>query len=84
MKKLYDFKDVNNNDYKLIHDKVITIIENNKEMINSMIDYKRDFLFDFFGFKTLERAYLMKINNQIIERPQHMWMRLMREHPDPN
>lgn len=76
MKKLYDFKDVNNNDYKLIHDKVITIIENNKETINRMIDYKRDFLFDFFGFKTLERAYLMKINNQIIERPQHMWMRV--------
>ena len=41
-----------------------------------MIDYKRDFLIDFFGYKTLERAYLMRINRKIIERPQHMWMRV--------
>ena len=41
-----------------------------------MIDYKRDFIFDYFGFKTLERAYLMKCNNFIVERPQHMWMRV--------
>ena len=41
-----------------------------------MIDYERDYLIDYFGFKTLERAYLMKINKRIIERPQHMWMRV--------
>jgi len=41
-----------------------------------MIDYNRDYLIDYFGFKTLERAYLLKINGKIIERPQHMWMRV--------
>lgn len=58
--------------------------------IQSMIDYSRDFLFDFFGFKTLERSYLMrnKTNgkNRIIERPQHLWMRVAVQihglHPD--
>jgi ribonucleoside-diphosphate reductase alpha chain len=42
----------------------------------SMIDYSRDFLFDYFGYKTLERAYLLKVNDTIVERPQHMWMRV--------
>lgn len=41
-----------------------------------MIEYSRDFMFDYFGFKTLERAYLMKKNGKVIERPQHMWMRV--------
>ena len=47
-----------------------------KNELEEMIDYKRDFLIDFFGYKTLERAYLMRINKKIVERPQHMWMRL--------
>ena len=76
LKKLYDFKDVNNNSFKLISNKIMTIVEENKQSIENMIDYKRDFIFDFFGFKTLERAYLMKCNNLIVERPQHMWMRV--------
>ena len=41
-----------------------------------MIDYQRDYLIDYFGFKTLERAYLFRTNNIVIERPQHMWMRV--------
>jgi ribonucleoside-diphosphate reductase alpha subunit len=41
-----------------------------------MIDYSRDFMFDYFGFKTLERAYLLKKNGKVVERPQHMWMRV--------
>jgi len=41
-----------------------------------MIDYSRDFMFDYFGFKTLERGYLLKVNGKVIERPQHMWMRV--------
>jgi len=41
-----------------------------------MIDYSRDFMFDYFGFKTLERAYLLRKNGKVIERPQHMWMRV--------
>ena len=76
IKKLYDFKDVNNASYKLIHEDIMKICEDHKETLDSMIDYQRDFLFDYFGFKTLERAYLMKVNNVIIERPQHMWLRV--------
>ena len=41
-----------------------------------VLNYDRDYLLDYFGFKTLERAYLMKINKKIVERPQHMWMRV--------
>jgi len=76
IKKLYDFKDVNNASYKLIHEDIMKICEDYKETLDSMIDYHRDFLFDYFGFKTLERAYLMKVNNTIVERPQHMWLRV--------
>ena len=42
----------------------------------AMIDYSRDYLFDYFGYKTLERAYLLKVADKIVERPQHMWMRV--------
>ena len=41
-----------------------------------MIDYNNDYLIDYFGFKTLERAYLMKVDGKVIERPQHMWLRV--------
>ena len=76
IKKLYEFKDVNNSSYKLIHDNVMSVVEKHRYTIDNMVDYKRDFLFDYFGFKTLERAYLMKINKTIVERPQHMLMRV--------
>ncbi len=46
------------------------------ESYQAMIDYSRDFMFDYFGFKTLERAYLMRKRGVVIERPQHMWMRV--------
>jgi ribonucleoside-diphosphate reductase alpha chain len=51
-------------------------IKKNIEKIQAALDYERDFGYDFFGFKTLERSYLTKINNQVIERPQHMIMRV--------
>lgn len=76
IKKLYDFTDVNNAKYKLIHDNVMNVVEKHRYTIDNMIKYERDFLFDYFGFKTLERAYLMKINKIIVERPQHMLMRV--------
>ena len=41
-----------------------------------MIDYSRDFMFDYFGFKTLERGYLLNVSGKVVERPQHMWMRV--------
>mgnify|MGYP006143898315 FL=1 len=60
----------------LIADDVWDIIQEHKEVLDSAIVYDRDFGYDYFGFKTLERAYLLKINNVIVERPQHMIMRV--------
>lgn len=65
-----------NNDFKLISDELYDIVKKHKDKLNSYIDYSRDFLFDFFGFKTLERAYLIKMGDRVIERPQHMFMRV--------
>ena len=60
----------------LIAEDCYEIIKKHKERLESVIDYARDFSFDYFGFKTLERAYLLKINGEIVERPQHMIMRV--------
>jgi ribonucleoside-diphosphate reductase alpha chain len=60
----------------LIADDVYKVIEENKETLDSTIIYNRDFGYDYFGFKTLERSYLLKINGEIAERPQHMLMRV--------
>ena len=55
-----------------------------KDLIEITIDYKKDYLFDFFGFKTLEKSYLHKINGEIVERPQDLWMRVaFGIHDDP-
>lgn len=60
----------------LIAEDVYQIVKDNSEYFDSHIIYDRDFKYDFFGFKTLERAYLLKTNNKIVERPQHMLMRV--------
>ncbi len=77
MKDLYEY--VNPRTGKkapLLSDEVYAIIEKNADKIDSSIIYNRDFGYDFFGFKTLERSYLLKLNGQIVERPQHMLMRV--------
>ena len=51
-------------------------MKNNAELLDSTIIYDRDFGFDYFGFKTLEKSYLLKIDGKIVERPQHMYMRV--------
>ena len=63
-------------DAPLLSDEVYNIIQKNKEALDSSIIYNRDFGYDFFGFKTLERSYLLKLNGEIVERPQHMLMRV--------
>ena len=60
----------------LLSDEVFKIIADNAEKLDSTIIYSRDFNYDFFGFKTLERSYLLKLNGNIVERPQHMLMRV--------
>ncbi len=60
----------------LLSDEVYEVIKKNSEKLDSTIIYNRDFGYDYFGFKTLERSYLLKLNGQIAERPQHMLMRV--------
>ena len=60
----------------LLSDEVYEVIHKNAEKLDSSIIYNRDFGYDFFGFKTLERSYLLKLNGHIVERPQHMLMRV--------
>lgn len=52
------------------------LVMKNKEKINTVLDYNKDFNYSYFGFKTLERAYLMRVHGKIVERPQHMLMRV--------
>jgi len=59
-----------------ISDDLLTICENNKEMIDGLIDYSRDYLISYFGFNTLIKSYLLKVNKKTIERPQHLFMRV--------
>ena len=73
---LYTHKDMHNTHCPLISKELYTIVQTHKDTIQEIFDYERDFNIDYFGFKTLERAYLMKINDKIVERPQHMWMRV--------
>lgn len=60
----------------LLADDVYEVIMNNREMLDSSIIYDRDFRYDYFGFKTLTRSYLLKLNGEIAERPQQMLMRV--------
>uniref|UniRef100_A0A0N4ZVE0 Ribonucleoside-diphosphate reductase n=1 Tax=Parastrongyloides trichosuri TaxID=131310 RepID=A0A0N4ZVE0_PARTI len=60
----------------IISEKTNLIIQKHKEILDSAIDHKRDYNFTFFGFKTLERSYLLRINSCIVERPQHLFMRV--------
>ncbi|HRE74911.1 MAG TPA: ribonucleoside-diphosphate reductase subunit alpha [Flavobacteriales bacterium] len=77
MKDLYDYVDPRTGERaSLLADDVAEIIEKNAELLDSAIIYDRDFRFDFFGFKTLERSYLLKLHSKVAERPQHMFMRV--------
>jgi ribonucleotide reductase alpha subunit len=62
-------------DSPLIADDVYQIIKDNIERLQNAIDYKRDFRYDYFGFKTLERSYLVRLGGRVVERPQHMLVR---------
>tara|TARA_B110000305_G_C19464583_1_gene656967 strand:- start:4325 stop:6808 length:2484 start_codon:yes stop_codon:yes gene_type:complete len=73
---LYNFYDVHGIHSPLIDKSHYDNVIKNIDKLEGLIDYKRDYLIDYFGFKTLERAYLFRIHGKIIERPQHMWMRV--------
>jgi ribonucleoside-diphosphate reductase alpha chain len=82
MERLYSNTDKLGNHAPILADDIIEIIRKHKNTLNFAIDYNRDYLFDYFGYKTLERSYLQKIWNvklnrmEVIERPQHLYMRV--------
>ena len=76
MHALYHFNDIHGVHKPLIHFDTWYISQNNQDFFQGILKYERDYLFDYFGFKTLERAYLMKVGKKTIERPQHMWLRV--------
>ena len=73
---MYNNKDVHGNSSPLVNEKLYNVVMDNKEKLNSYIDHSRDYTLDYFGFKTLERSYLTKVDGRIVERPQYMWMRV--------
>ncbi len=77
IEELYNYIDPKTNQSaKLIADDVYEIVMANAQILDSTIIYDRDFGYDYFGFKTLERSYLLKMNGKVSERPQHMIMRV--------
>jgi ribonucleoside-diphosphate reductase alpha chain len=77
MRRLHDYTDsATGRKMPLLADDIMEIIEANAELLDSSIIYDRDFGFDYFGFKTLEKSYLLRIDGVIAERPQHMYMRV--------
>ncbi len=77
MEELYKYTDSKTGKHApMISEEVYEIIQKNQATLDSAIIYDRDFDYDFFGFKTLERSYLMRLNGEIKERPQHMLMRV--------
>lgn len=77
MKALFECIDDKSGKYSpLLSDDVWQIIQDNDELLDSTIIYDRDYGFDYFGFKTLEKSYLLKLNGKVAERPQHMFMRV--------
>ena len=77
MKLLYECTDSKTGKWvPLLSDEVWSIIQQHAELLDSTIIYDRDYGFDYFGFKTLEKSYLLKVDGKVVERPQHMYMRV--------
>jgi ribonucleoside-diphosphate reductase alpha chain len=76
MTQLYDYMDKHGKSSPLISEELFEIASTHGKELEQMCDYSRDYLIDYFGFKTLERAYLMKINGKSVERIQHMMLRV--------
>ncbi len=73
---LHQNVDSNGNPAPIVSDVFMEFVTKYKNELNEYIDYTRDYIFDYFGFKTLEKSYLFKINGKVVERPQHMYMRV--------
>jgi len=73
---LYQFEDKHGMQSPLVSRDLFDLVQSKGDLFEEMIHYSRDYFIDYFGFKTLERAYLLKINGKSVERPQHMWLRV--------
>jgi ribonucleoside-diphosphate reductase alpha subunit len=77
MTELYNFIDKRGKPSPLVSDELYKIVCDDVDgELDNLCDFSRDYLIDYFGFKTLERAYLMKVDGKTVERPQHMWLRV--------
>ena len=77
MKRLYSYVDPKTGEHApLISKETYSVIKKHAAQLDSTIIYSRDYSYDFFGFKTLERSYLIKLDGKVVERPQHMLMRV--------
>ena len=76
IRTLYHSLDKSGAHSPLLSREIFETVEEHADVLNAAIDFKRDYLIDYFGFKTIERSYLMRSNGVIVERPQHMWMRV--------
>jgi ribonucleotide reductase alpha subunit len=76
MEELYNYCNAADERAPLINAEMWCIVDSNRKELDEMIVHDRDFLIDYFGFKTLERAYLLNINKKVVERPQYMWLRV--------
>lgn len=77
IEKLYNYVDKRTGERaSMIADDVYEIVMKNADELNSNIIYDRDFNYDYFGFKTLEKSYLLKVHGKVVERPQHLLMRV--------
>jgi ribonucleoside-diphosphate reductase alpha chain len=77
MKRLYEYVDPKTGqNASLIAKDVYEVVRKHAARLDAAIDYERDYYFDYFGYKTLERSYLLKLNGKIVERPQHLFMRV--------
>lgn len=76
MTQLHQYKDTHGKSSPLISDNLMEIVAKYSQDLDQICNYSRDYLIDYFGFKTLDRSYLLKINKKTVERPQHMWLRV--------
>jgi ribonucleotide reductase alpha subunit len=76
MRQLYEFKDSHGVNHPMISKELYQTVCAKSKEFDAICKYERDYLIDYFGFKTLEKSYLMKINRATVERPQHMWLRV--------
>ena len=74
--KLYEYTDKHGKPSPLVSEELYSLVIQNSNLYDSKCDYTRDFVIDYFGFKTLERSYLMRVDGTVVERPQHLWMRV--------